>query len=205
MLEACRTRGKSRGPEGERLPEERARDLGDTFARAVAHERGLALAGTAMKKERQVAATRIAPMIVFGLLSASACAGAPPSDLGVSADRLSPCPPSPNCVSSDAADAAHRVEAFSLAVEPEVAWPAAREAVSNLPRTIVVEETATYLRAECASAVLGFVDDLELHLRPSDQQIAVRSASRLGYSDVGVNRRRVERLRERLQAGDVVR
>jgi uncharacterized protein (DUF1499 family) len=61
-----------------------------------------------------------------------------------------------------------------------------------------VNETSGYLHAECRSALLGFVDDLELHLRPSEGVIAVRSASRLGYSDFGVNRRRVEVLRASL-------
>jgi uncharacterized protein (DUF1499 family) len=62
-----------------------------------------------------------------------------------------------------------------------------------------------YLHAECASAVFGFVDDLELQLRASEGRIAVRSASRLGRSDLGVNRRRVEALRSELARQGVVR
>jgi uncharacterized protein (DUF1499 family) len=77
--------------------------------------------------------------------------------------------------------------------------------VAALPRTTVIEETANYLHAQCASALFGFIDDLELHLRESDNIVAVRSASRVGYSDLGVNRRRVEGLREALQARGVVR
>lgn len=133
------------------------------------------------------------------------CSGKRPSDLGVSDAGLAPCSSSPNCVSSDASDAAHRVEAFSLVAPPDVAWRVLREAVAALPRTTVVDENESYLRAECASALFGFVDDLELHLRASDDLVAVRSASRLGYSDMGVNRRRVERLREVLRARGVVR
>ena len=71
----------------------------------------------------------------------------------------------------------------------------ASELVSELPRTRIIKEGSGYLHAECQSALLGFVDDLELHLRSSEGVIAVRSASRLGYSDFGVNRRRVEALR----------
>ena len=66
-------------------------------------------------------------------------------------------------------------------------------------------ETDDYLHAECRSALFGFVDDLELHLRASDGIIAVRSASRLGYGDLGVNRRRVESLRSALARQDMVR
>jgi uncharacterized protein (DUF1499 family) len=69
----------------------------------------------------------------------------------------------------------------------------------------IVTDSAGYLHAECESAVFGFVDDLELHLRPDEGVIAVRSASRLGYSDVGANRRRVERLRAMLTRLGVVR
>ena len=65
--------------------------------------------------------------------------------------------------------------------------------------------TDDYIHAECSSAVFGFVDDLELHLRAAQKLIAVRSASRLGHSDFGVNRKRVENLRTRLQKQGVVR
>ncbi len=75
----------------------------------------------------------------------------------------------------------------------------------ELPRARIVEETEDYLHAECRSALFGFVDDLELQLRPSESIIAVRSASRLGYSDFGVNRRRVEALRESLAGRGVLR
>ncbi len=67
-----------------------------------------------------------------------------------------------------------------------------------MPRTRIVTESPEYLHAECRSSVFGFVDDLELQLRPSDGIIAVRSASRLGHSDFGVNRKRIETLRNAL-------
>lgn len=125
------------------------------------------------------------------------CAGAKPNDLGVKDARLAPCPESPNCVSSDAEDSSHFIPAFQFAASasaPE-AWRAARSVVAKLPRTTIVTETDDYLHAECRSAFFGFVDDLELHLRPEQNIIAVRSAARLGRSDFGVNRKRVETVR----------
>ncbi len=119
--------------------------------------------------------------------------------------RLAPCPASPNCVSSDARDARHAIAPLALAAPPQEAWRAARDAVAALPRTRIVEETADSLHAECRSALFGFVDDLELELRAAEGAIAVRSASRLGYSDLGVNRRRVESLRAALRERGVVR
>jgi uncharacterized protein (DUF1499 family) len=138
-----------------------------------------------------------AVLLIASMLLVS-CAGKRPSNLGVSNSGLPPCPSSPNCVSSDASDSSHKVPPLQFEVPPTEAWRVARELVSELPRTQIVNETSGYLHAECRSALLGFVDDLELHLRPSEGVIAVRSASRLGYSDFGVNRRRVEVLRASL-------
>jgi uncharacterized protein (DUF1499 family) len=85
------------------------------------------------------------------------------------------------------------------------AWRSARMAVPELPRTTITTETENYLHAECRSAFFGFVDDLELHLRASEGLIAIRSAARLGYSDFGVNRQRVEHLRALLRKQNVIR
>lgn len=133
------------------------------------------------------------------------CAGTRPSTLGVQNSRLAPCPSSPNCVSSDDVDAGHAISAFQLAVSAGEAWRAVRAAVAGLPRTKIVTETDDYLYAECSSAFFGFVDDLELHLRPSQNLIAVRSAARLGHSDFGVNRKRMENLRARLRQQGMIR
>ncbi len=73
-----------------------------------------------------------------------------------------------------------------------------------MPRTRIVNEDSEYLHAEARSALLGFVDDLELYLRPSLGRIEIRSASRLGWSDMGVNRQRVEALRDLLVDAGIV-
>jgi uncharacterized protein (DUF1499 family) len=77
--------------------------------------------------------------------------------------------------------------------------------VAGLPRTKIITVSDDYLYAECSSAVFGFVDDLELHLRSAQNSIAVRSGSRLGKSDFGVNRKRVENLRGLLLRQGVIR
>jgi uncharacterized protein (DUF1499 family) len=119
--------------------------------------------------------------------------------------ELAPCPSSPNCVSSDAQDETHQIDAFELTVSSDEAWSAVQDEVAGLSRSKIVEDSAGYLRVECVSALFRFVDDLELQLRPSDNLIAVRSASRVGYSDMNVNRNRVEKLRAALQERGVVR
>ncbi len=94
---------------------------------------------------------------------------------------------------------------LQLALPPARGLAAVQAAVAGLPRTKIITQTDDYLHAECSSAVFGFVDDLELHLRPEQNLIAVRSAARLGRSDLGVNRRRVENLRSLLRRQAVVR
>ena len=125
--------------------------------------------------------------------------------MGIRNGRLSVCPASPNCVSSDAADGAHAVAPLQLIVAPPDGWRAVRTVLDSMPRTKIVSSTDDYLHAECSSAVFGFVDDLELHLRPGENLIAVRSAARLGYSDFGVNRKRVESLRALLKGQGAIR
>lgn len=138
-------------------------------------------------------------------MSLFSCSGTRPVNLGIKEGRLAPCPSTPNCMSSDDADSAHSIQAFQLIAPPVEAWRALRAALESLPRTKIINASEDYIRAECSSAVFGFVDDLELHLRSVQNSIAVRSASRLGHSDFGVNRKRVENLRGLLAKQGVVR
>ena len=132
-------------------------------------------------------------------LAVIGCAGARPENLGLSdAGRLAPCPASPNCVSSDATDEEHGIAPLALGPEVEARWAEVVAAVSALPGAEIREERDGYLHAECRSRLFGFVDDLELHARPEEGIVSVRSASRVGHGDMGVNRARVETLRERL-------
>jgi uncharacterized protein (DUF1499 family) len=107
---------------------------------------------------------------------------------------LQPCPDSPNCVSSLATDS-HRIAPLTYRDDPEHAWIRLKAAVQAQPRTTITDETAHRLHAEARSLIFRFVDDLDFVLRPDKNLIQVRSAARTGYSDLGVNRRRVERIR----------
>jgi uncharacterized protein (DUF1499 family) len=120
------------------------------------------------------------------------------SPLGITQGRLSACPDSPNCVSSDEASDARRIAPWRLAGDPARAWQLLQEVLARWPRATVVVRRADYLHVEFRSRLFGFVDDAEFHLRPADSLIAVRSAARIGYSDLGVNRKRLEDLRQEL-------
>ena len=133
-----------------------------------------------------------------------ACAGSPPGPSAAGQSLLPACPQTPNCVCSDGPDPGHRVPPYRLAAPPEDAWRSLGKVIAEFPRTEVVSATDTDLHAEVKSRLFGFVDDVVFQLRPTQQIIAVRSASRTGYSDLGVNRKRVEEIRQKLKELKVV-
>ena len=133
------------------------------------------------------------------------CGGRLPNDLGVHAGRLADCPPSPNCVSSFAEDALHGIEPLELRVGPEQGWLALREVVAEAPRVEIVLDSASHLHAVYTSRLMRYRDDVEFLLDSDGGVIDVRSASRVGYGDMGVNRDRVEAIRTSLAARGVVR
>ncbi|PMB03946.1 hypothetical protein CEN49_04470 [Fischerella thermalis CCMEE 5273] len=125
-------------------------------------------------------------------------AGKRPSNLGVRDRKLAPCPNSPNCVSSQSTDAVHKIAPLTYTSSPEQALADIKSIIQSLPRTKIISETEDYLYAEFKSAMMGFMDDVEFYLDRNDNIIHVRSASRLGQSDLGVNRNRVETIRTKL-------
>jgi uncharacterized protein (DUF1499 family) len=109
--------------------------------------------------------------------------------------KLRPCPGTPNCVCSESDKSDEQVAPLSFTGAPEAAWSALKSAVAGLGGS-VRDETAGYLWTTFLVPVLGFTDDVEFRLDATAKLIHVRSASRMGYSDLGVNRTRVEQLRE---------
>lgn len=136
--------------------------------------------------------------ISMGLLFSTGCNSPKSPFVGVKDGRLSGCPDSPNCVSSEAQDDDHRTPPFEFSGDPVAVWPKFVAAVEAMPRTVVISKTDLYLHAEITSRIFSFVDDLELLLQPKAGIVSIRSASRLGKSDFGVNRKRVETLRQTL-------
>lgn len=109
--------------------------------------------------------------------------------------QLSPCPSSPNCVSTQAQDEGHSIAPFRYRKSRSEAKEALKEAIRSLPRTKLVEEDETYLHYEFTSLLMRFVDDVEFLFDDETKTIHFRSASRTGHSDFGVNRRRMEEIR----------
>lgn len=124
-----------------------------------------------------------------------------PDNLGVVNGRLAACPASPNCVCTQCPDdAAHHMEPIRFTDTPAEARERLRAVVAALPRAQIVTENDHYLHVEFTSLVFRFVDDVELLIDPTAQMIHFRSASRVGRSDLGVNKQRMEDIRARFTA-----
>ncbi|HEY9830544.1 MAG TPA: DUF1499 domain-containing protein [Stenomitos sp.] len=126
-------------------------------------------------------------------------AGTRPTNIGIQASgQLAACPSSPNCVNSQSQDAVHKIEPLTFDSTPTQAMADLKRVIQNLDRTTIITETENYLYAEFKSKLMGYVDDVEFLLDSSAKVIHVRSASRLGQSDLGVNRKRIETIRAAL-------
>ena len=124
----------------------------------------------------------------------------PPGQLGVVEGRLAPCPDSPNCVSTFATTDLHQIAPLEYEGETAVAQAAILAALNELPRITIIRNEPGYIHAEARSALWGFVDDIEFTFDETAGLIHFRSASRLGYSDMGVNRARMETVRTAYQS-----
>lgn len=118
-----------------------------------------------------------------------------PDNLGVADGHLAGCPATPNCVVSQGADADHLVAPIVYEGDRETARKNLIDILGVVPRTKIVEQRDDYILAESESRLMGFVDDSEFYFPEGEKVIQVRAAARLGESDLGVNRRRIEQIR----------
>lgn len=116
----------------------------------------------------------------------------------MSTRTLPPCPSSPNCVSTQARDEGHAIAPFRYRKSRAEAKESLKAIVQAMPRTRLVEEDEAYLHYEFTSWLLRFVDDVEFLFDDESKTIHFRSASRTGYGDFGVNRKRMEEIRSLL-------
>jgi uncharacterized protein (DUF1499 family) len=136
---------------------------------------------------------KLAPLAVI-LFGISSCAAPPSRPTGLVDGHLRPCPKSPNCVSSETEAARARIEPLAYSGTVTLAWRDLRQTIEDTGGKIV-ETSPGYLRAVYTSPVLRFEDDVEFRLNEAAALFEMRSASRLGYWDLGVNRRRLEKIR----------
>ena len=138
--------------------------------------------------------------LLFGVLILLQCSTSCSTDKQAPGRELPPCPGSPNCVSSQEPTGARHVEPFTYQGTQAEARARLIAVLHAIPRAKIVTADENFLHVEFRSAVFGFVDDVDILFDDGNKVIHVRSASRVGYYDFGVNRRRVEELRKRFMA-----
>jgi uncharacterized protein (DUF1499 family) len=141
----------------------------------------------------------LAVAVVIGLVRDAAHSRQNPGPFGVRASSLLPCPDSPNCVVSKGGDPSHTVEPLRFAGDPAAAMRRLHDVMAALPGVTIVMESSQYLHAEVRSRLFGFVDDVECLLDGAGGRIDIRSASRVGYGDMGVNRARARLIKSRFE------
>jgi uncharacterized protein (DUF1499 family) len=122
-----------------------------------------------------------------------------PANLGVTNGRLAPCPSSPNCVSTQATSPQHRMEPIPFEGSRDEAIQRVKSIIEAEPRAKIVTQRPDYIHVEFTSAIFRFVDDVEFFFDEENRVIHFRSASRVGYSDLGVNRKRMEAIRSKFK------
>jgi uncharacterized protein (DUF1499 family) len=148
----------------------------------------------------------ILPLLVLAVGQFGLLRGAPPSERGLRDGKLKPPSRTPNSASSQATlwpateyDVEYaRIEPIRFSGDSVAAMNRLRDVLSGWPGARIVEDRPDYIAAEFETRWLRFVDDAEFLLDPAERAIHVRSKSRLGRKDFGVNRARVEALRRKL-------
>jgi uncharacterized protein (DUF1499 family) len=143
--------------------------------------------------------TPVLPILILLPVLAMANEVPKPGSFQESVHLFPDCPETPNCVSSLAKDPGRRVEPFPLKGTPDHSLEALTAVIKSMKRAAIVSTSSGRIEAEFRS-ILGFVDDLILAVSPDGNKIHVRSAARAGSWDLGVNRRRVERIRKKYLA-----
>ena len=141
-------------------------------------------------------------VVVASLIVLTACSGSRP-DLGFDNGELMPCPETPNCVSSQTDDKEHYIKPIHFTGTQQEALDNLLRILESEKRTKILTVEKNYIRVEFTSAVCRFIDDVEFYFpeqQTAETIIHIRSASRIGKSDLGVNRKRVEQLRNKFKA-----
>jgi uncharacterized protein (DUF1499 family) len=137
---------------------------------------------------------------LFFLIITYQCSGSRPDKIGVIERKLIPCPETPNCVNSQAPkDDSHYIDPIPYTSTMSEEIQKLKKILTEQPRTNEIVSKDDYLYFEFTSALMRYVDDVEFYLDDSSKLIHIRSASRLGKSDLGVNRKRIETIRELLK------
>jgi uncharacterized protein (DUF1499 family) len=138
-------------------------------------------------------------LVLFTLIGLWGCGASKPKDLGMNNGQFKPCPSSPNCVSTqaDTSDEEHYMAPIPYQGSRESAQKKIMAVIDEMPRTKVLKDKENYIHVTFTTRIMRYVDDVEFYLPADDKLIHFRSASRLGYSDMGKNRERMNTVKEK--------
>ena len=142
---------------------------------------------------------KLKPVLLVSLITLSGCSATKP-DLGVNNGKLLPCPETPNCVNSQAVGEEHYIDPILFTGTQQDAKDSLLQILKSEKRTKILADQENYIRVEFTSPLFRFVDDVEFYFpkkQAGERIIHVRSASRVGYSDLGANRKRIEKIRSK--------
>ena len=122
-----------------------------------------------------------------------------PDNLGLKNQLLSPCPGTPNCVSSQENNSQHGIQPITFEGSLELVKERLHVVLNSMRGTRIITQDVVYWHVEFTTHLLRFIDDVEFFFDGSQSRIHVRSASRQGYWDLGGNLRRVETIRSRFE------
>ncbi len=135
--------------------------------------------------------------ICFTVLTFASCSAGKPAGLGLKQGRLAPCPKTSNCVATQEEDEGHSMAPIPYDTSLDRAREKIKSIILSMPRTKTVSSSTNYIHAEFRSRLFRFVDDVEFYFDDDRKLIHFRSASRVGRSDLGVNRKRMEAVQEK--------
>ena len=152
--------------------------------------------------KQSVSSSLLVLFLALGLVLLMGCMSSRPQNLGVKNGSLAVCPETPNCVCSQCPreDSEHFIAPISYAVPEQSLRELISESLEQMARTKVVTATDNYFHVESTTLLLRFVDDFELYIDSGQNLLHFRSASRIGRSDFGTNRKRVETFKQMLSA-----
>jgi uncharacterized protein (DUF1499 family) len=147
-----------------------------------------------LKKEIKIMmyAFLILAVVICGAMVALSVVSLKPGQTGLINGRLRPCPDTPNCVCSEYPDSPGYIQAISFTGDPTSALKKAKAIIDQMNGKISAEHEG-YLHAVFLSPLFRFKDDLEIRLEGDLRLVHIRSASRVGHSDLGANRKRAKR------------
>ena len=137
----------------------------------------------------------IGGLVMAVILTSTACAGV--ENIGMTEGKLAPCPDSPNCVSTQSEEKGHAMKPLPYLQTREASREKILSILKDMKRTEIVKLTESYIHVECRTALLHFMDDVAFFLDDTTRVVHFRSASRVGYYDFGLNRRRMKRISEK--------